>query len=695
MILNINTRVVFQKKWDAQPIQHVVQQSTLGDFNNDGLTDIVVNFMDKRPNTNDLHILLAQKDGSFIDGNFLILNLIPTYQTSNILSADLNLDGFTDLIIGRSGGDLDTTNGLYGDTQLIYLSNGTGGYKAFQSVAMPYIHNVMIGDVNGDGLIDAFFLATGLGPSLLAINQTDATGDFLFTTKGLPDKAINSSTSEAWEILDRYPNGWIKTAKGFHQHNTAFNDINRDGNLDMVMFFAGSREGFIYLNTGTDNANFSELKPLTFNSVITGMPSAGNYIYFEYQDGFKDPILRHVKQGTNYYETIQFDINGDGWEDILAVAAYDNQEYQLINGEQVYKTGTDRYIHGTLYQTLINNGNGLSDETDSRIVQPVVNFKTNYNYAHISMLSMVDLNGDGFMDFTSQNNSSINYGKPNWVGESDTIFMLNDGSGHFKPITIQGMEYGSYDPVPINGKLGFIANILPTDHQWDLPGAPPRPYWETKFIKTDVPWTIGDEKNNHLYGTVANDLIDGGSGIDTYHPMGRSEQFTYEVLKDIIKLKDLNGLEGADSLINVERIKFYDTNIALDIGVNQNAGSAYLLYQAAFNRHPDTPGVGYWIAQLDKGANIVTDVAQAFISSDEFKGLYGANPSVASYVNLLYQNVLHRAGEAGGVNYWNGQLNNNIFTRAQVLEYFAASPENVAAVAPDIAHGIQYQQWVG
>jgi hypothetical protein len=47
------------------------------------------------------------------------------------------------------------------------------------------------------------------------------------------------------------------------------------------------------------------------------------------------------------------------------------------------------------------------------------------------------------------------------------------------------------------------------------------------------------------------------------------------------------------------------------------------------------------------------------------------------------------------VNYWNGQLNTNTFTRAQVLEYFAASPENVAAVAPDIAHGIQYQQWVG
>jgi hypothetical protein len=649
MILNINAKIVFEKKWSAEPISHVVQQSTLGDFNIDGLTDIVVNFMDKKSNTNDLHILLAQKDGSFIDGNFLIANLVPTYQTSNILSADLNRDGFTDLIIGRSGGDRDTTDGLYGDTQLIYLSNGTGGYKALQSTTKPYIHNVMIGDVDGDGLVDAFFLATGIGPSLLAINQTDTTGDFLFTTAGLPNKAINSSTSGAWEVLDYHPSGYFKTVKGFHQHNTAFNDVNRDGKLDMVTFFAGSREGLIYINTGKDSPNFSEAKPLEFNAVITGKPSAGNYYYFEYQDGVKDPVLRHVKQGTNYYETIQFDINGDGWEDVVAGAAYDNQEYQLINGVQVLKTGTDLFIHGTMYQTLINDGKGLVDQTDSRIIQPTVNFKTNYHYSHSTMLSMVDLNGDGFMDFTSQTNSSLNYGKPNWAGDPDTIFMLNDGFGNFKPIAISGLEYGSYDPVPINGKLGFVANILPTDKQYDLPGSPPRPYWETKFIKTNVPWTIGDEKNNHVYGTVANDLIDGGQGVDTYHAMGRSKQFSYEILKDSVKLTDLSGLEGVDSLSNVERIKFYETIIALDTGKDQTAGSGYMLYKAAFNRTPDAGGLGYWINQMDKGMSY-SDVANNFVNSTEFKTAFGgANPSVNTLVTKLYNNVLARTPDAGGL----------------------------------------------
>ena len=697
LILDINTKIVFEKKWNAEPIPHVVQQSTLGDFNADGLTDIAINFMDIKADTNDLHILLAQKDGSFIDGNYLISNLVPTYQTSNILSADLNRDGFTDLIIGRSGGDTDTLGPgrIEGDTQLIYLSNGIGGYKALQSTTKPYIHNVMIGDVNSDGLVDAFFLATGIGPSLLAINQTDTASDFLFTTNGLPDKAINSSTPDGWEVSDRHPSGWIKTAKGFHQHNTAFNDVNRDGKLDMVMFFAGSREGLIYPNTGADIPDFSEAKPLEFNSVITGIPSAGNYYYFEYLDGFIDPVLRHVKQGTNYYETIQFDINGDGWEDIVAVAAYDNQEYQSINGEQVFKPGTDQFIHGTLYQTLINNGSGLSDETDNRIIQPSVNFKTDYHYAHITMLSMVDLNGDGFMDFTSQQNSGMNYGKPNWNGEPDTIFMLNDGFGKFKPITIAGMEYGSFDPVPIQGKLGFVANILPTDNQWDLPGFPSRPYWETKFIQTNVPWTIGDEKNNHVYGTAANDLIDGGAGIDTYHAMGRSQQFSYEILRDSVKLVDLSGLEGIDTLSNVERIKFYETNIALDIGPSQNAGSVYMLYKAAFNRAPDDGGMGYWIAQKDGGANIVNSIAQGFVNSAEFVGKYGTNPTNASYVNNLYQNVLGRAGEAGGVAYWTGEMDAGRVSKAQALVQFATLPEGAGIVAPLIANGIQYQEWLG
>jgi hypothetical protein len=222
--------------------------------------------------------------------------------------------------------------------------------------------------------------------------------------------------------------------------------------------------------------------------------------------------------------------------------------------------------------------------------------------------------------------------------------------------------------------------------------------WATFSVVVSSPVVTNPPVNlqpNTTYAAQPNQTITGATGVETVTFNEASTNFTITISGAIASTVDSIGSYGTNTLSSIERLHFTNTNIALDIDKSQVAGEAYLLYQAAFNRHPDTPGVGYWIAQLDKGANLVTDVAQAFINSPEFISLYGANPSVSNYVNLLYQNVLHRAGETGGVNYWNGQLNNNTFTRAQVLEYFAASPENVAAVAPDIAHGIQYQQWVG
>jgi hypothetical protein len=203
------------------------------------------------------------------------------------------------------------------------------------------------------------------------------------------------------------------------------------------------------------------------------------------------------------------------------------------------------------------------------------------------------------------------------------------------------------------------------------------------------------------------DLFIGGDGIDTAVMPGKAANYTITAINyvwDVATQKsDLPGYEIVDNtkavntldVNTVERLQFADTMVALDIGPTQTAGSVYMLYQATFNRTPDAPGLGYWIAQVDQGANIITTVAASFVQSPEFVAKYGANPSNASYVDNLYQNVLHRAGESGGVAYWNGQLNTGAATKAFVLEQFATLAEGAALVAPAIAHGIAYQQWVG
>jgi len=80
-------------------------------------------------------------------------------------------------------------------------------------------------------------------------------------------------------------------------------------------------------------------------------------------------------------------------------------------------------------------------------------------------------------------------------------------------------------------------------------------------------------------------------------------------------------------------------------------------------------GLGYRINAVDEGANIIKDVASLFVARHD------SNPRNASYVDNLYQNILHRAGESGGVAYWQQQLNTRAATKAFVLEQIATFSE--------------------
>lgn len=70
-------------------------------------------------------------------------------------------------------------------------------------------------------------------------------------------------------------------------------------------------------------------------------------------------------------------------------------------------------------------------------------------------------------------------------------------------------------------------------------------------------------------------------------------------------------------LDSVERIRFTDKVIALDI--DGNAGEAYRLYKAAFDRTPDKEGLGSWIGQLDSQALDKSNLLISFAESSENK----------------------------------------------------------------------------
>lgn len=195
----------------------------------------------------------------------------------------------------------------------------------------------------------------------------------------------------------------------------------------------------------------------------------------------------------------------------------------------------------------------------------------------------------------------------------------------------------------------------------------------------------GGDTVEHAGGSL---IIDGGDGLDKlYLRFGSSEA-------DVEKTNPLKASDrvfqvahDGDLIVleNVERVHF-DDNVAIAFDIDGVAGQGYRLYQAAFDRVPDTPGLSFWVRQLDAGMSLKA-VAQAFIDSPEFQSLYGPNPSNAVFLELLYENVLDRAPDAGGYSYWLGAMGAGLDRKDMLIE-FSESPENQMNVIGAIDNGI-------
>ena len=102
----------------------------------------------------------------------------------------------------------------------------------------------------------------------------------------------------------------------------------------------------------------------------------------------------------------------------------------------------------------------------------------------------------------------------------------------------------------------------------------------------------------------------------------------------------------------------------------------YRLYVAFFLRYPDAAGFQYWSGVRASGASLQT-IASAFAGSAEFIQTYGSLPD-ASFVNLVYANVLARTPDSSGTSYWQSQLGAGV-NRGAMMVGFSESPEFIAA----------------
>ncbi|GAB3370892.1 DUF4214 domain-containing protein [Massilia agri] len=201
-----------------------------------------------------------------------------------------------------------------------------------------------------------------------------------------------------------------------------------------------------------------------------------------------------------------------------------------------------------------------------------------------------------------------------------------------------------------------------------------------------APGLTGNNGADQLKASAGSQKIDGMGGIDTVVFGGLKKQFDIMIGASSVTVKDRTGTGGSDTLVNVERLSFGDVSVALDI--DGNAGQAYRLYQAAFDRTPDRGGLGFWIKMLDKGLTL-QEIAPGFTDSAEFDQLYGVDNSNADFVGLLYSNALHRTPDAEGFDFWMAALDKG-YSRSDLLAYFSESAENQAQVIGSIQHGIEF-----
>ena len=145
------------------------------------------------------------------------------------------------------------------------------------------------------------------------------------------------------------------------------------------------------------------------------------------------------------------------------------------------------------------------------------------------------------------------------------------------------------------------------------------------------------------------------------------------------------------NISSVQRISFTDGTLALDTAPGQDAGEVYRLYQAAFARTPDMPGVKYHLNDMESNGLPLWQIASNFLASPEFASKYGTNPTDTQYITALYKNVLNRTPAASEVAWYQNQFNTHAMDHQAALIGFSESPENVALVGSAIANGI----WLG
>lgn len=415
--------------------------SSAGDFNGDGLQDMIISSCDKDiDKPGGAHVVFGTGgsfpsvlDVSTLDGSngFQISEDINNNSTGVSVSSagDFNGDGFDDLIIGESLHNYSSGRVyvLFGNNQNLAevnlnALNGTNGFQINADATLgPFGRQLYflgesvagIGDINKDGYDDIAFswafqleygyvnILYGSGSTLDPANHVDA----LVALNRL--SVLKAPFAIAYHGLGGDPNN----------DAISHGDINGDGFEDVVIGHASMNgdDGAVYAIFGKGQ-QLPDTLDLNALDGQTGFQLAG-YEYYGYM-------------GTNVDVA---DINGDGFDDILAG--------NYVNGENYYNAkATVLFGKGTAFSSIIQ----ASDLNGSDGFE-ITGLNPDKDYSAVSVAAIDDVNGDGIDDIM--------------IGVDDIMVNSMDDAGQIHVVFGNKDAWpANYDINTLNGDTGFIIN---------------------------------------------------------------------------------------------------------------------------------------------------------------------------------------------------------------------------------------------
>ena len=165
-------------------------------------------------------------------------------------------------------------------------------------------------------------------------------------------------------------------------------------------------------------------------------------------------------------------------------------------------------------------------------------------------------------------------------------------------------------------------------------------------------------------------------------------QFYANILQ---RAPDLAGLKywGAQVTAGSQTVAQVDAQLAASPESQVAVVPVVELY-TALGRAPDAAGLNYWVHAFAGGMSLDA-IGSTFIASAEGRAIYdpaaGTNPVAnAAFVKTAYQELLGRAADTAGSDYWVGQLNAGTVVPGQVIGNFVRSPELQARDAVPVAN---------